>query len=209
MEQRRRRIDRVTATDFLDGLNDRPADELRAMRDDCRDEEATLSFTRRVVQGQIDITRAEQHRRSAGSDAHLVDELSDILAEKTDGERDPLKARISPMFDPDDQPYGHRAQDSPVDDASLSRIPDLDDAELRALLERLQAKEASVSELRRSVLHALDALQAELVHRYRDGALDVDAVVASTVRERGGSAAAGGAAEAGRAAGAGPSAEDR
>lgn len=195
MQQRRRRIDRITASDFLGGFEDRPAHELRAMRDDCRDEEAALSFARRVVQGQIDICRAELAHRSAGEEADLVDELSGILAEKIDSDRDPLKARVSPMFDPDDQAYGNRAQDSPVDDPSLSRIPDLDDAELRALLERLQAKEASVSGLRRSVLDALDALQAELVRRYRDGALDVDAVVASTVSDPGGSGTAGGTTE--------------
>ncbi len=185
MEQRRRRIDRVTATDFLDGLDDRTAAELRTMRDDCREEEAALSYSRRVVQGQIDIARAEQARRSAGHEAGLVDELSGILAEKTDGERDPLKARISPLFIPDDQAYASRLHDPHIDDPELSRVPDLDDEELAALRERLSAQEVQVSELRRSVLDHLDALQTELVRRYRDGAADVDAVVASAVREHG------------------------
>ena len=193
MEQRRRRIDRVTATDFLDGLDDRTAAELRTMRDDCREEEAALSYSRRVVQGQIDIARAEQARRSAGQEAgheagheaDLVDELSGILAEKTDGERDPLKARISPLFIPDDQAYASRLHDPHIDNPELSRVPDLDDEELAALRERLSAQEVQVSELRRSVLDHLDALQTELVHRYRDGTADVDAVVASAVREHG------------------------
>ena len=193
MEQRRRRIDRVTATDFLDGLDDRTAAELRTMRDDCREEEAALSYSRRVVQGQIDIARAEQARRSAGHEAgheagreaDLVDELSGILAEKTDGERDPLKARISPLFIPDDQAYASRLHDPHIDNPELSRVPDLDDEELAALRERLSAQEVQVSELRRSVLDHLDALQTELVRRYRDGTADVDAVVASAVREHG------------------------
>jgi hypothetical protein len=189
MEQRRRRIDRVTATDFLDGLDDRTAAELRTMRDDCREEEAALSYSRRVVQGQIDIARAEQARRSAGHEAgreaDLVDELSGILAEKTDGERDPLKARISPLFIPDDQAYASRLHDPHIDNPELSRVPDLDDEELAALRERLSAQEVQVSELRRGVLDHLDALQTELVRRYRDGTADVDAVVASAVREHG------------------------
>jgi len=197
MEQRRRRIDRVTATDFLDGLDDRTAAELRTMRDDCREEEAALSYSRRVVQGQIDIACAEQARRSAGHEAgheagreagreaDLVDELSGILAEKTDGERDPLKARISPLFIPDDQAYASRLHDPHIDNPELSRVPDLDDEELAALRERLSAQEVQVSELRRSVLDHLDALQTELVRRYRDGTADVDAVVASAVREHG------------------------
>lgn len=183
MTQRRRRIDRVTAEDFLDGLDDRTADELRTMRDDCRAEEAALSFARRVVHGQIDIARAEEARRSAGSDTDLVDELSGILAENISVERDPLKARASPMFDPDEQAYGQRAHDARIDDPEWSRIPNLDGGELAALIERLQAQEATVSDLRRQVLHHLDALQAELVRRYRDGAENVDEVVASAVRE--------------------------
>jgi len=186
MEQRRRRIDRVTATDFLNGLDDRTTDELRTMRDDCREEEAVLSFARRVVQGQTDIARAEQARRSGGHEANLVDELSGILAEKADGERDPLKARTSPLFVPGDQAYASRLHDPHIDDPELSRIPDLDDEELAALRERLSGQEVQVSELRRSVLDHLDALQAELVRRYRDGAGDVDAVVASAVRRHDG-----------------------
>ena len=183
MEERRRRIDRVTDEDFLDGLDERTPDELRAMRDDCRVEEATLSFARRVVQGQIDIARAEQRRRTAGEDADLVTELSEILSDKTSGERDPLKARMSPLFDPEEHAYGNRAYDSHLDDAELSRIPDLDDAELEALRQRLQSHEHAVSDLRRKVLDHLDTLQTELVRRYRDGAADVDSVVAAGVRE--------------------------
>ncbi len=57
-EGRRRRIDRVTAPDYLDGLADRTAAaEIRAMRDDCRSEETRLSYARRVLQGQLDIAR--------------------------------------------------------------------------------------------------------------------------------------------------------
>lgn len=177
--ERRRRIDRVTAEDYLDGLNDVDLDAVRAMRDECREEEAELSYARRVVHGQLDIVRGEQRRRSGGEDAGLVSTLNEILAD--DPAPRSREARTAPLYAPDDNAYGQRSHDTMIDDASLGRVPDLDDEALTALLERLAEKEAHVSSLRRTVLQHLDALQDELIRRYRDGTVNVDEVVASAV----------------------------
>ena len=178
--ERRRRIDRVTSEDYLEGLNEVDLDGIRAMRDDCREEEAGLSYARRVVHGQLDIVRAEQRRRGGGEgDAGLVGTLSEILAdEPTTRTR---QARSAPLYAPGDHNYGQRSHDTPIDDAALGRVPELNDDELTALLERLQAKEAHISGLRRTVLNHLDALQDEVIRRYRDGNVNVDEVVASAV----------------------------
>ena len=179
MEQRRRRIDRVTSDDYLQDLASVDVAGVRTMRDDCREEEARLSYARRVVHGQLDIVRAEQARRSGGGEEGLVGTLSDILADDpAPGSRE---ARTAPLYAPDDGGYGQRSHDTLVDDASLGQVPDLDDEELAALLARLQEKEAHISGLRRTVLEHLDALQDELVGRYRDGTVSVDDVVASAV----------------------------
>ena len=179
-QERRRRIDRVTAPDYLDGLADVDAAGIRTMRDECREEETRLSFARRVLHGQLDIVRAEQARRSGGDpDGGLVGTLSDILAdEPTSRSRD---ARSSPLYAPEEGGYGMRSHDTLVDDSALGRVPDMDDDELAQTLTRLQEKEAHISGLRRSVLEHLDALQDELIARYRDGSVDVDEVVASAV----------------------------
>ena len=177
--QRRRRIDRVTSEDYLDGLDAVDAAGIRAMRDDCREEESGLSFARRVVHGQLDIVRAEQHRRSGGGDEGLVSTLSDILADEPAPHA--REARSAPMFAPDDSGYGQRAHDTLVDDSALGRVPDLSDEELTQLLERLVEKESHISSLRRKVLQHLDALQDELIARYRNGSVDLDQVVASAV----------------------------
>ena len=176
-QERRRRIDRVTSEDYLDGLDAVDLAGIRAMRDDCREEEPRLSYARRVVHGQLDIVRAEQARRSGGDTDDLVGALTRILSD--DPAPRSREARSSPVYAPEEGGYGQRSHDTLVDDAALGRVPDLDDEELAALLTRLQEKEAHISSLRRTVLSHLDALQEELIRRYRDGSVDVDEVVAS------------------------------
>ena len=51
------------------------------MRDECREEEARLSYARRVLHGQLDVARAEQGRRIDGGETSLVDTLADILSD--------------------------------------------------------------------------------------------------------------------------------
>lgn len=179
-QQRRRRIDRVTAEDYLEGVDSVDVPGVRAMRNDCREEETRLSYARRVVHGQLDIVRAEQRRRSGDSDQGLVGTLAEILAD--DPAPRSREARNAPLYEPDDSGYGNRSHDTLVDDPALGRVPDLSDDELAALLERLQEKEAHVSSLRRTVLQHLDALQDELINRYRDGSVDVDQVVAAATK---------------------------
>lgn len=177
--ERRRRIDRVTSDDYLAGLGDVDVAGIRQMRDDCREEESGLSYARRVIHGQLDIVRAEQVRRSGDGDSGLVATLSEILAD--DPAPRSREARSAPMYAPTDSGYGQRSHDTLVDDPAVSRVPDLDDDELVALFERLREKEAHISSLRRKVLQHLDALQEELIVRYRDGSVNVDEVVASAV----------------------------
>lgn len=178
--EHRRRIDRITSGDFLADLNDVDVDTIRAMRDDCREEEARLSFARRVIHGQLDIIRAEQRRRVGSRDEGLVSTLTDVLADK--GTSQSRELRSAPLYIPEEGGYGQRSHDTLVDDADLGRVPDMDDAELGSLLERLTDKESRISSLRRTVLTNLDALQDELIVRYRDGNVDVDRVVASSVK---------------------------
>ena len=135
-----------------------------------------------MVHGQLDIVRAEQARRSGGGDAGLVGTLTQILADDAaPGARDVLNARSVPIYSPEEGGYGNRSHDTLVDDAAVSRVPDLDDEELGELLTRLQEKEAHISSPRRTVLDHLDRLQGELIARYRDGGVNVDDVVASAV----------------------------
>ena len=58
-----RRIDRVLAADYLEGLQGLPLAEVRQLRADAEQEEVDLSYLRRMIQGRLDILRAELNRR--------------------------------------------------------------------------------------------------------------------------------------------------
>lgn len=131
--------------------------QLRSERDAMREEEARLSFTRRLLQGQLDILRAHE----PGGET-LAARLASVLADAPGGG---APARAMDLAPPDG-----------VDVPGLPDLATLGDDETVALAEELAAREAEVSERRRTVLDRLDALQGELVRRYRDEGVDVDVV---------------------------------
>lgn len=169
--QYRRRIDRITADDYLEGIDALDTVALRAMRDDCREEESRFSYNRRLLQGRIDILTAELARRGGDSTESLIESLPRILADDPGPRAGVGDARNMPLYEPGDE-AGRRSDDRLAADALLTRLPDLTDSELAAELDELRDEERRVSELRRAVLERLDALQAELIRRYRDGGVD-------------------------------------
>ena len=66
MTEHVRRIDRILAPEYLDGLDGRRLDELRAMEREALEVETEISYVRRLAQGRIDILAAESDRRAAG-----------------------------------------------------------------------------------------------------------------------------------------------
>jgi hypothetical protein len=171
--QQRRRIDRITAAGFLGGLEEQAPAEVRAMRDDCRAEESRLSYERRLLQGKIDILRAEVARRGAGEGGGLVDALPSILADQPTGRSRGVRA--TPVYEPTEA-GGRRGLEAELEGV-LARVPDMDDDELDATLEKLLAWERDVSEVRTEVLRRLDTLQEELIRRYREGDMALDEIL--------------------------------
>lgn len=171
----RRRIDRVTADDYLDGVGDRSAAEIRAMRDECREEEARLSYARRLLHGQLDIARAELERRGSGATGSLVTTLGSILADRPSG--GPVRSVGNAGIYVPSGPEGRRRGDRVLEEVPMGALPDLDDQQLVTAVTRLTEEEAAISEMRRTVMDHLDRLQQELIGRYRDGAASIDEIV--------------------------------
>lgn len=171
------RLARVLAPDYLAGIASAPPEELRAKRDACRREEAAVSYTRRLLQARLDIARAERDRRAHGGGS-LVDRLSVILADPPADT--PLgDVRSAPVHDPPEAPPDALVEEALLADDSIARLPDLSDAALDDLVDRLAAAEQEVSRVRRQLLDRLDALSEQLVARYRDGASLDEAVSAA------------------------------
>jgi hypothetical protein len=169
MEQGNRRIDRVLAADFVTGLDTLDIAVIRERRRDAEQEETDLSYLRRVLQGRLDILRAEIGRRS-GDDTDLVQSLSRILADEPSSGPRGLGRHVT--AEPSRADAHRREVEALVADVDLSDPGAHDDESLRAVLDRLEAQEKIVSEQRRAVQGVMDALTAEITRRYREGDAD-------------------------------------
>jgi hypothetical protein len=171
-----RRIDRVLAEDYLEGLGSAALEDVRALRTEAEQEEVDLSYIRRMVQGRIDLLRAEMERRG-GAAGSLVDRLASILA---DEQRSPARglgrhSTLEPSRAADHRRYVEQL----VHDADLSDVPARSDGELTSALETLAGEEEKLSSKRREVQTVMDACSAEITRRYRDGEADVSALLPS------------------------------
>lgn len=176
----RRRIDQILADGYLDDLAGLTAAEIRAMRDACEHEESAISYARRVVQGRIDIVRAESQRRGAAGDAEASDllaGLADILA----GEHQPTelsRLHATRLLVPPDGEHDRRALDRVGDETVLADVRERPTDELRALAAELAERERELSRTRQLLFDRIDTLQDELAGRYKSGEADLSGFLA-------------------------------
>jgi hypothetical protein len=176
----RRRIDRVLAPGYADGLAQLALAEVRARRDEAAQEETDLSYLRRMLHGRIDIVRAEQRRRQEGAQTPMVSELPRILANNALG-----PATGSGRFQTTEpsRAEGHRRHtEALVSDAGLSDVESQSSEELETALQAYIDAETSVSQRRREVQRVMDALNAEIGSRYAHGMASVDELLAEQSR---------------------------
>jgi hypothetical protein len=173
----RRRIDRILADDFAADLTSLDMDEVRSRRREAEQEEADLSYIRRMLQGRMDILRAELSRRSGGSggDEKIVDHLSRILS---DSGRDDHGLGRFLTVEPSRVDDHRRSVEQVIADVGVSDVEGRPDEDLRAALARLEEFERRVSESRQRVQKVMDALTTEVTKRYRTGAANVDDLLA-------------------------------
>ena len=169
MAQGNRRIDKVLDPEFVEGLGQLSLDDLRERRKEAEQEETDLSYMRRLLQGRLDILRAELARR-AGDGSDLVGSLPQILADEPSGGPRGLGRHMS--AEPSRADAHRRYVEALVADVDLSNPDSHDDASLRRVLETLEAEEQKVSESRRAVQKVMDALTGEVTRRYREGDAD-------------------------------------
>ena len=172
----RRRVDKVLAPEFAASLDGLSLPELRARRHEAEQEEADLSFLRRMLHGRIAIVEAElAHRDPSAAPGSVVADLGQILSDDTRSTRGSGR-HLS--VEPSRVDEHRRDVEQVVADATISDVEARTDDELREALERLRAHEDEVSEVRRDVQKVMDALSMEIGARYRDGSASVDDLLA-------------------------------
>ncbi|GAA1228164.1 hypothetical protein GCM10009665_18280 [Kitasatospora nipponensis] len=169
--------------------------ELRVLRRDAQEQEADLSYLRRLLQGRVDILRAELDRRTfdrhrpAPCDplhpdrAHpdrphadtLLQRLPQILADAPSHVRQ--SARHVTLGTPRGEQYREQA-DALMGDVQLADLSAHASAELLAALDRLTAHEREVSGRRQGLQRTADGCSAEITRRYREGEARVDDLLA-------------------------------
>jgi hypothetical protein len=172
----RRRIDRVLAPDYTEGVEQRPLVEVRELRDEAAQEETDLSYLRRLLHARIDIVRAEQERRSSGGSA-VVEQLATILSTNAVGPATGLGRYQT--HEPSRADAHQRHVEALVSDVDLSDVSKLSDDRLAEALETFISEEASVSVRRREVQVVVDKLNAEIASRYQRGSASVDELLAA------------------------------
>jgi hypothetical protein len=172
MTQGNRRIDRVLAEDYVAGLSALPMDEVRNRRHEAEQEETDLSYLRRLLQGRLDILRAELARRSGNGESDLVEALPHILADEgTSSSPHGLGRHVT--VEPSRADSHRRHVEALVADVDLSNPASHDEVSLQRAVDALEREEQEVSDKRRSVQTVMDAFTAEITRRYRDGDADV------------------------------------
>ncbi|MHB1711354.1 MAG: RsiG family protein [Acidimicrobiales bacterium] len=198
-------LGRLLADSYLEGVDSKPLDEIRAMRAECQEAEVAVSYLRRLAQGRLDIVNAYLGHDpgqaiaegSSGADgdsgdgpgatvgvrvheppdlAALVEGLPAILTAGPG--RPPGPGRMMTRLAPDTEESGLTADlDSVMSADDIGRLRDLTSEQLTTMAEGLHEIERRVSSERRGLHHRIDTLQAELVDRYKSGQASVDGLL--------------------------------
>ncbi|MFD7991105.1 RsiG family protein [Streptomyces mexicanus] len=156
--------------------------ELRTLRRQAQRDEADLSYVRRLLQGRIDILRAEQARRvpgavvdsgrdSSAERASVVERLAEILRDGPARQRS--SARHLTLGTPQGEEYRQLAAQM-LGEVELSDLEARTDLELRVAMARLVGYERQVSRRRQQLQRTADDCSAEIARRYREGEAQVD-----------------------------------
>ncbi|MEU5834299.1 ABC transporter substrate-binding protein [Streptomyces diacarni] len=143
--------------------------ELRALRREAQQDEADLSYVRRLLQGRIDILRAELARRSSAG-SPLLDLLPQILTDNPAGHR---SARHVTLAAPRGEKYRALAE-TMLAEVELSDLAARTDTELHEAMARLVGYESQVSGRRQGLQRTADGCSTEIARRYREGEAQVD-----------------------------------
>lgn len=171
---RRRRRDTVLDPQFIRDLRGLALAELRSRRKLAEEEEAELSYVRRLLQSRLDVIDSElQRRRQSTQGGQIVADVVAVLtAETTDEPR-----HVAPSLDPSPIAQQRRAVERLLADPALSYVTVLSTDDLAVAREQVNTSEQEVSSQRLAVQAIVDSLTDELMQRYRNRQATIDTLL--------------------------------
>jgi hypothetical protein len=173
----RNEVDRVLADDYVGDLAARPIQDVRAMRDETKIVEDTVSYRRRMIQGRLDIVAADLRRRAEGGSpidvGTLIEQLPDILSDRVQGGG---TGRLPTGLIPPDEDVTADLDRVAGPDV-LGHLSDLSDDAVAELARTLGELERQVSDARKGLFGRIDALNGELARRYGTGEADASGLL--------------------------------
>ena len=170
--RKRRLVERIVDPEYIEGLREKALEDLRAMREECREGEMELSFERRLCQARIDILSAELDRRAGKTTGDLLSRLPEILATEASTSSSPLPSRAPDFSIPRNADVPRRRVEEVVGEQTLARLSTLPTEEIRGIIHSLGELERGVSARRKGVQEVMDKVQGEIVRRYASGEAD-------------------------------------
>lgn len=166
------------APGYLEGLQGWSIERVRSRRDEATEAEIGLSYLRRIVQGRLDITLAEQSQRQSGQAGDLDDLVERLPAILGDRVHAPGLGRLPALMGPGElHPHFTARLEAALPASRLDNLQAFDDAGLAEASSALEELERSLSMQRRAIFDVIDRLQEELVRRYRTGEATVDSLL--------------------------------
>lgn len=147
-------------------------DDLRSRRAELQAEDDVVSYVRRITQARLDLLQADLES-SESEDRDISGELREVLSRQLIGGQARPPRSVTPEVDLAESPLARELEEICVA-GGFARLGELDASARDRLVETLEAFEARVSADRRARFVELDALNAELVRRYRDGEATID-----------------------------------
>jgi len=169
---RRRRYEAIAEPSYVEDLNGRSLEDLRALRDECRDVENEVSFERRLCHARIDILRAEIERRSGEQDQDLLSRLPEILGSAELRDESALPSRAPDLSIPRNADIPRRRVEEIAGEQTMTRLNQLQSEEIKEIMSSLAEHERNLSARRRKLHEVMDVIQAEIVRRYTSGEAD-------------------------------------
>lgn len=173
-------LDRLFAPNYLDGLGDRSLDDLRAMRNELNRAETAVSYLRRVAQARIDVVQSILGGAVVKDGlAGVVEDLPSIIGSGPPRPAGPgrLPAQMAPDMETVDDEDLTAEVDAVLGPGHLGQLATMEAAQLRSISEQLVDLEARISTQRRELHERIDAVQGEIVSRYKSGDASPDGLL--------------------------------